>query len=176
VNTTYIYGIQDFDIQKFVYVGKSNTPCGRFKYHMKCSDNKDLRNLVKVKGTNNFKLIILEKTNFSIIKGWAKREKFWIVKFRKEGHPLCNKNDGGGGVTEHTKETRAKMSRNHADVSGENHPLYGKHRSEESKRKTSKTLMGRPKSKEHNAKNAEAHTRPYPAFYNVKTENIFLLE
>ena len=36
-----------------------------------------------------------------------------------------------------SKETKIKMSKNHADVSGENNPLYGKKHSEEAKRKMS---------------------------------------
>ena len=46
---------------------------------------------------------------------------------------LANK---GKNVSEETKQ---KLRDNHADVSGENHPLYGKHHSEETKRKISET-------------------------------------
>ena len=35
-------------------------------------------------------------------------------------------------------ETKKKISKNHADVSGENHPMYGKHHSDETKKKISK--------------------------------------
>lgn len=38
----------------------------------------------------------------------------------------------------HSKETRELISKNHADVSGKNHPLYGKHLSKESREKISK--------------------------------------
>lgn len=33
----------------------------------------------------------------------------------------------------HTEETKKKMSENHADFKGENHPMYGKHRSDKTK-------------------------------------------
>ncbi len=86
-----------------------------------------------------------------------------------------------------SEETRAKLS-------GENNSNYGKpctekrkaqigkankgrpgywlgkRRSEEAKRKTSKTLTGRLHSEEHKAKNARAHAKSYPAYYNVETD------
>lgn len=40
-------------------------------------------------------------------------------------------------------EVREKMSRNHADFSGENNPNYGKPRPEETRRKITRTLTGR---------------------------------
>ncbi len=138
MKTTYIYGAWDLTIQKFVYIGKSNNAPARFKGHMKCSSNVKLRKLVEEKGANSFRLIILEKTSFFELRDWIKREKFWIKKFKREGHPLCNKNDGGGGVTEVSEETRAKMSNGAEESwtperrkeqserwSGENNPLYG---------------------------------------------------
>lgn len=43
----------------------------------------------------------------------------------------------------HSDETRKKMSENHADFSGENHPLYGKNHSDDSKRKMSEAKKGK---------------------------------
>ena len=41
----------------------------------------------------------------------------------------------------HSDETKKKISKNHADVSGENNPMYGKHLSEETKKKLSKPII-----------------------------------
>ncbi len=193
---TYIYGIWDLSIQKFVYIGKSNTPCERFKGHMKCSGNADLRKLVEERGRNNFQIELLEIVKYEISRDWIKQEKFWVAKFRQEGHPLCNRNDGGGGPSEHSEETRIKMS-------GENHPLYGKRRSKGVVVKISKTLMGhevieatrtkigktltdkpksekhkanmcKPKSEEHKVSIGKGVARPYPAFYNDETKEYIL--
>lgn len=41
--------------------------------------------------------------------------------------------------THHTEETRAKMSQNHCDISGERNPMFGKNHSIESRRKMSET-------------------------------------
>ncbi len=66
-------------------------------------------------------------------------------------------------------ETRLKMSLNHADFSGERHPMFGRHHTEETKAKISKkktgqrpstearqkmsiALKGKPKTAEHKAK------------------------
>ena len=48
-----------------------------------------------------------------------------------------------------SEETKQKMSENHADVSGKNHPMYGKHLSEETKNKISEANKGKnnPKAK-----------------------------
>jgi hypothetical protein len=48
----------------------------------------------------------------------------------------------------HTKETRQKMSRNHADASGENNPMYGRHHSEEVKQRLSECHTGMKHSEE----------------------------
>ena len=44
----------------------------------------------------------------------------------------------------HTEETRKKMSENHYDCSGEKNPMFGKHFSEETKRKMRVAKIGKP--------------------------------
>ncbi len=39
----------------------------------------------------------------------------------------------------HTKETKEKMSKNHADISGKNNPFYGIQHTEEAKKKMSQS-------------------------------------
>jgi group I intron endonuclease len=41
-----------------------------------------------------------------------------------------------------SEETKKKMSENHADFSGENHPMFGRHQSEETKKKISNATKG----------------------------------
>jgi hypothetical protein len=41
--------------------------------------------------------------------GWKSLEIFWIEQFRQWGFELMNKNEGGGGPTSHTEETKQKM-------------------------------------------------------------------
>ena len=42
---------------------------------------------------------------------WKSLECFWIEQFRQWGFELMNKNEGGGGPTFHTEETKQKMSK-----------------------------------------------------------------
>jgi len=64
--------------------------------------------------------------------------------------PRCGrafKTSGGlavhrGWCEEDNSERRRKISQNHADVSGSNHPLYGKHHSAETRARMSKALRG----------------------------------
>jgi len=48
----------------------------------------------------------------------------------------------------YTEETKSKMSNSHADISGKNHPFYGKHLSGEHKRKISISSLGKYVSEE----------------------------
>ena len=43
----------------------------------------------------------------------------------------------------HSKETKEKISKNHADVSGDKNPFYNKHHTEESKKKISLSHIGK---------------------------------
>ncbi len=109
MNTTCIYGIRDLAIDKFIYVGKSNDPKHRYG-RIGNSHNDCVEKFVEEKGEDNFQVVVLETVEFEITKDWMKREKFWVKKLREEGHLLCNKDDGGGGATEVSEETRAKIS------------------------------------------------------------------
>lgn len=185
VKTTYIYGIRDLEVGKYIYVGKSNEPMSRFNGHLQHSHNDCVQGFVEEKGQDNFQVEVLGRVKFKVSEDWKEQEKFWIKKFREEGHPLCNKNDGGGGVTEMSEEDRAKRSK---ALSGENHPNWGKHRSRETRVKIGVSLLGKKNpnyGKDHSGENgpmfgkhqteearaavARANAKPYPAFYNAKT-------
>lgn len=57
-----------------------------------------------------------------------------------------------------SEETRRKISENHCDCSGEKSPFYGKHHSEESKRKLSLTHKGKHLSEETKKKISESQS------------------
>ena len=69
-----------------------------------------------------------------------------------ENHPMYGRS--------HTKESREKISKNHADISGKNNPMYGKKHSKESIQKMSESTKGHgagiPKSPETRKKMSEA--------------------
>jgi len=49
----------------------------------------------------------------------------------------------GGLISKHSQETIQKIKENHADISGENNPFYGKRHSEETIKRIKETLSGR---------------------------------
>ena len=91
------------------------------------------RKMSKAKsGENNPMFGATEKNSPNFCKIFSDESK------RKMSKAKSGKNNPMFGVT-HSKETKDKISENHADVSGEKNPNYGKTRSYESKRKISAT-------------------------------------
>ena len=95
-----------------------------------------------------------------LVRGLTKEEAEWLEiqliaaydsTDRSKGY---NMTKGGGGTNgyKYTEESKQKISENHADVSGENnprygktgekHPFYGKHHTEEAKQKMSEANKG----------------------------------
>ena len=63
-----------------------------------------------------------------------------------------------GGTYKRSEETKRKMADNHADFSGEKAYWFGKHHSDETKRKLSEANIGKHLSEEHKNKISESHT------------------
>lgn len=87
-------------------------------------------------GWENFTVEVLEVCPVKMLN---EREIFWIRELNSKAPNGYNLTDGGDGCTgfKHTAESRAKISANHADCSGEKNAFYGKHHSEESCKKIS---------------------------------------
>jgi len=101
-----------------------------------------IKNAIKKYGKSNFTKDILEVCNNE--KELNDREYFWI-KFFDSKNPKIGYNikDGGGYVGNkldiHANRINIlkKISENHADVSGDKNPMYGKKHSDESKKNMS---------------------------------------
>lgn len=97
-----------------------------------------IKRAIQKYGIENFKKEILEICSSK--KQLDKREIFWIKKLNSKAPNGYNLTDGGEGFRgNHTEKTKQKISENHADFSGKNHPMFGKHISEEHKRKLIKS-------------------------------------
>lgn len=73
-----------------------------------------------------------------------------------------------------SEEARKLISDNHADVSGSNHPMWGKHQSEECKRKISAANKGKKASNETKDKLKASHQGL--KWYNNGKDNVFVRE
>ena len=70
-------------------------------------------------------------------------EQYYIKLFKTLYPNGYNLTEGGDGCVA-SEETRRKLSQNHYDCSGENHPNYGKKASDETRKKMSDSHKGKP--------------------------------
>ena len=90
----------------------------------------------------NFTVEVLEVCPVEMLN---KREIFWIRELNSKAPNGYNMTDGGEGLVNPSAETRAKMSANHPDVSGERNPNYGKKTPPETCAKISVANKGKTK-------------------------------
>lgn len=149
------------------YIGQSNDIENRWKKHKYALNNGTHENDYLQKswnkyGCDNFDFYILELCTATMLN---EREIYYIDLYetlnRNNGYNLVS----GGGVNKYyseevckkisqalkghevSLETRIKISKNHADVSGEKHSMYGKKHSEEAIEKMRQAGIGRSSSR-----------------------------
>ena len=143
------------------YIGSSNNLRVRKRTHFSNLRNNNhynyyLQRAFNKHGEDNFSFEVIELVN--TIEELLPREQYYI-----ELYQVCNRDKGYNLIVDAVRgktslETRIKMSKNHADVSGSKNPNYGKKgklnhnygkpRSEETKRKISLANKGRIHSEE----------------------------
>ena len=129
MRTGIIYGYTNLESGK-MYIGQTLYPKARWKDHRygkyKNGWHKDYQ-----KNPEKYEYSVIE---YDVPEDKLdEREIFWISFFDsyRNGYNLTPGGDGMPKGYKHSEEARKKMSEHHADVSGENHPMYGKHHSEE---------------------------------------------
>jgi group I intron endonuclease len=129
-----------------VYVGSAENISGRWINHLselrkEIHHSKHLRSAWKKYGEENFKFEIIEIVGD--IKLLTYREQYWIDYYEsynpKYGYNILPKARSSLGM-KHTDEAKKKVS---IANSGENHPNWGKHRSEETRRKIGLSQKGK---------------------------------
>lgn len=98
-----------------------------------------LKQAFQIYGKKNFKKEILEF--FSTKQNAFDAQGKYIKQYNTlspNGYNICP-NGGLGFQESFSEDTKAKMKNNHADYTGEKHPLFGKKHKEESNRKNSET-------------------------------------
>ena len=116
---------------------------------------------IKKYGWNNFDHIILFE---NLTKEEACKKEIELIKLYDANNPSIGYNTAKGGEINcgyHISEERKKHL--HDINLGENHPQYGKHRSEDTKRKISESRKGIKFSKEHREKLSKAKKGKKPS-------------
>lgn len=146
------------------YIGQSNDIEHRWKTHKYalnsgCHDNDYLQKSWNKYGCENFRFYIIELCDIEML---DEREVYYIDFYdtlnRDNGYNLTSGGSTNKYYSEEVRnkisqalkghsvslETRIKVSEHHADVSGENHPMYGRRHSEEAKERMRQVATGRP--------------------------------
>jgi len=133
----YRYGEYEFDYEPF-YVGKGKGR--RYKRTDNRRSNYFKNKINKIKEYGLEPIIIKIKESLNERESFILESKLINLIGRKDLNkgPLINLTDGGEGTSGRivSEETRKKKS-------GENHPMFGKHHSEETKRKQSESHIGK---------------------------------
>jgi len=126
----YIYVL--IEKEKPIYIGKTNNISRRLSHH-KWKSNK-----IQLK---------IEEIDYVNIGEWKFWEKHYISLFRSWGFDLKNKNNGGGGLTKHNKESieKSREKRKGQKRPSTSEKLKGKPINKETKQKISKANKGKPK-------------------------------
>lgn len=133
-----IYCIENL-INHKKYIGQSVNIEARWRYHKSelkrnIHENDYLQNAWNKYGKDNFKFYILEECEVDIIN---ERERHYIVLYDTTNRSCGYNLESGGYANKILSDyTKRKISENHADVSGENNPMYGVKMSQESINKT----------------------------------------
>ena len=132
-----IYYLHTGDNKPF-YVGKSKNGISRIKDHR------------FVYGENTF-IEVLDEVSSTNWKFW---ESYWINQIQSWGFDIHNQNEGGGGPTHHTLETKQKISESHKGMSHTtltkskiSKSLKGRKMSEDTKEKIRQSKLGKSNSK-----------------------------
>lgn len=146
------------------YVGKTTRDINtRWKEHCCCARRGSILKIhlaIQKYGMSAFSKEILEETTLDDVN---LKEIYWIEQL----HPEYNMTTGGDGTLGWipSEEWRKKTS---SRLLGENHPMYGKKHTDDSKYKIKKALIGRSRSETTKAKISAQKKGEKNAFYGKK--------
>lgn len=162
INITYFYIVENIDNNpNKIYIGKTVNPKQRTYKH-------------KSNYGNGILFTVIDEINSLERKYWEPIERYWIEQFKCWGFILMNGNDGGGGPSFQTEETKIRQSKSKKGKPKPNgfgekpkgygdklsNILTGKKRTDETRKKISDHHKGRKLTKEWKQKMAESHFIP----------------
>lgn len=156
-----IYALKEINKPELKYIGLTTGKLeDRFKGHLRDNKIDHKTNWIKKTGKQNIEIIILEDkiTDFNIL---CQREIYFIMYYKKLGYKLTNISNGGEGWTVGTKFTdkhKKNISKYHADVSGENNPMYGKTHTQSARQKIRNARLGSTHTNETKLKMSKKNT------------------
>lgn len=135
-----IYKITNL-INNKVYIGQTTMPIrDRWRIHCSRTNTCRFRSDIEKYGKANFSI---EEIDFGNSRAELNfKERYWIDKENSLWPNGYNVRRGGYDIN-YSEESRKKMSRNHADFSGEKNPRYGAKASIETRERISKALKGK---------------------------------
>jgi len=188
-NKAYIYTLSDLD-GNIKYVGKAVDLRKRYNGHLTDYTRHFTRKTCWIVSLLKKDLVpVMDIIECCDLDNWIDREQYWIKHFQDSGMDLLNETEGGEGLNNPSQEVRDKISKankgkvisqNQRDImskrmSGENHPQYGKPKSEDTRRQISETLKetnprkDTPLTQEHKHKISDALKGNKNAVGNINT-------
>lgn len=141
-------------INNKVYIGQTcQEPPTKRWYPSNYKNNKYFYNAIQKYGWENFSHEIIED-NLTCDEA-NNKEAYWIKYYNSTNRDFGYNIRPGGNNSLLSEETKKKMSQNHRDVKGKNnyfygkhfngqeHPMFGKHHTKESKEKISKSKLNK---------------------------------
>lgn len=130
-----IYKIQN-KINNKIYIGQTIRTLDERIKEYKRSKKSCVGKAIRKYGIDNFKIEIIDNANS--IEELNEKEIYYIKKYNSmdEGYNLCEGGNNTKGYN-HTQEAKIKMSKNHGKYYKEKNSFYGKHHTEETRKKMS---------------------------------------
>lgn len=147
-----IYGLRLRTETKYRYVGQTQFGAAyRLRRHRHMSKYRDYPVCMWLRKHDDVVIDVLERVPVGDLQVLDAREVEWIARLRGRGHDLLNCDDGGRSMYTQTEIARQKRVR-----SGKDHYNYGKHHSEETRKKLSAARKLRVTTEETKAKMSES--------------------
>lgn len=130
-----------------VYIGQT-THTLRDRWRLHCAKNSTcslLKQAIQEYGKDAF---VMEQVDTAESRDELNQKEMAWIERENSIHPSGYNVDKGGYHIQYTAAAKKKMSDHHADVGGENNPMFGNHHREDSKRLISSRLSGKYTGKE----------------------------